>query len=32
MVREAMAEDPDLSMNQAVHRIGTRVGVVPDTL
>ena len=32
MVREAMAEDPDLSMNQAVHRIGGRVGVVPDTL
>lgn len=32
MVREAMAEDPDLSMNQAVHRIGDRVGVVPDTL
>ena len=32
MVREAMAEDPDLSMNQAVHRIGDRVGVVPDML
>lgn len=32
MVREAMAEDPDLSMNQAVHRIGSPVGVVPDTL
>ena len=32
MVREAMAEDPDLSVNQAVHRIGGRVGVVPDTL
>ena len=32
MVREAMAEDPDLSMNQAVHRIGDRIGVVPDTL
>ncbi len=32
MVREAMAEDPDLSMNQVVHRIGGRVGVVPDTL
>lgn len=27
-----MAKDPDLSMNQAVHRIGSRVGVVPDTL
>lgn len=32
LVREAMAEDPDLSMNAAVHRVGTRVGVVPDTL
>ena len=32
LVREAMAEDPDLSMNQAVHRVGPRVGVVPDTL
>ncbi len=32
MVGEAMAEDPDLSMNQVVHRIGGRVGVVPDTL
>jgi len=27
-----MAEDPDLSLNQAVHRVGPRVGVVPDTL
>ena len=32
LVREAMAEDPDLSLNQAVHRVGVRVGVVPDTL
>lgn len=32
LVREAMAEDPDLSLNQAVHRVGPRVGVVPDTL
>ena len=32
LVRESMAEDPDLSMNQAVHRVGARVGVVPDTL
>lgn len=32
LVREAMAEDPGLSVNQAVHRVGTRVGVVPDTL
>ena len=32
MVREAMAEDPDLTLNAAVHRIGGRVGVVPDTL
>ena len=31
MVREAMAEDPDLTLNAAVHRIGSRVGVVPDT-
>ena len=32
LVREAMAEDPDLSLNLAVHRVGLRVGVVPDTL
>ena len=32
MVREARAEDPDLTLNAAVHRIGGRVGVVPDTL
>lgn len=32
LVSEAMAEDPSLSMNQAVKRIGERVGVVPDTL
>jgi transposase len=31
-VNEAMAEDPSLSLNQAVRRIGERVGVVPDTL
>jgi transposase-like protein len=32
LVVEAMAEDPELSLNGAVHRIGPRVGVVPDTL
>jgi transposase-like protein len=32
LVNEAMAEDPSLSLNAAVHRIGPRVGVVPDTL
>ena len=32
MVAEAMAEDPELSINAAVHRIGPKIGVVPDTL
>jgi len=32
LVSEAMAEDPSLSLHQAVHRIGQRVGIVPDTL
>lgn len=32
LVIEAMAEDPSLSMNAAVKRVGPRVGVVPDTL
>jgi transposase len=32
LVVEAMAEEPGLSLNQAVLRIGPRVGVVPDTL
>jgi transposase-like protein len=32
LVAEAMAEDPNLSLNGAVLRIGPRVGVVPDTL
>ena len=32
LVNEAMAEDPGLSLNGAVVRIGPRVGVVPDTL
>ncbi len=32
LVSEAMAEDPNLSLNGAVLRIGPRVGVVPDTL
>jgi transposase-like protein len=31
-VAEARAEDPSLSLNQAVVRIGPRVGVIPDTL
>ncbi len=32
LVIEAMAEDPRLSLNAAVKRIGPRVGIVPDTL
>jgi len=32
LVEEAMTEDPALSLNAAVHRIGSRVGIVPDTL
>jgi transposase-like protein len=32
MVAEAMNEDPSLSLNAAVKRIGPRVAVVPDTL
>ena len=32
LVTEAMAEDPGLSLNAAVTRIGPRVRVVPDTL
>lgn len=32
MVAEAMSEDPSLTLNAAVKRIGERVGVVPDTL
>lgn len=32
LVNEAMAEDPGLSLNAAVQRIGPRVNVVPDTL
>lgn len=31
-VQEARTEDPELSVNQAVIRIGQRVGVNPDTL
>jgi len=31
-VREAREEEPGLSLNAAVQRIGPRVGVVPDTL
>ena len=32
LVREAMAEDPGLSMTAAVKRVAGLVGVVPDTL
>lgn len=32
LVQEARREDPELSVNQAVIRIGQRVGVNPDTL
>src|SRR5947209_6581958 len=32
LVEEAMTEDPKLSLNAAVGRIGSRVGIVPDTL
>jgi transposase-like protein len=32
LVDEALVEDPTLSVKQAVHRIGDRVGVNPDTL
>ena len=32
MVAESMSEDPALTLNGAVKRIGPRVGVVPDTL
>ncbi len=32
LVTEAMAEEADLSLNGAVHRIGPKVGIVPDTL
>ncbi len=32
VVAEVMAEDPSLSFNAVVIRIGPRVGVVPDTL
>lgn len=32
LVAEAKAEEPELSLNAAVQRIGPRVGIVPDTL
>jgi transposase-like protein len=32
LVQEAREEDPQLSVTAAVMRIGTRVGVNPDTL
>ena len=31
-VAEAREQEPELSLNAAVHRIGPRVGVNPDTL
>ena len=32
LVQEAREQDPDLSLNAAVKRIGPRVGINPDTL
>ena len=32
LVAEARKEDPELSLNAAVNRVGQRVGVNPDTL
>ena len=32
LVTEAREQDPDLSLNAAVVRVGQRVGIVPDTL
>lgn len=32
MVTEAVTEDPKLTLNAAVKRIGPRVGIVPDTV
>jgi hypothetical protein len=32
LVQEAREQEPDLSLNAAVLRIGPRVGVKPDTL
>jgi transposase-like protein len=32
LVNEAREQDPELTLNAAVHRVGQRVGVVPDTL
>jgi transposase len=32
LMAEAMTEDPQPSLNAAVHRIGQRVELVPDTL
>ncbi len=32
LITEAMAEEPELSLNGAVIRIGPKVGIVPDTL
>jgi transposase len=32
LVQEAREQDPDLSLNAAVKRVGPRVGINPDTL
>jgi transposase len=32
LVAEAREQDPELTLNAAVKRIGTRLGIVPDTL
>ena len=32
LVREAREQDPQLSLNAAVKRVGPRVGINPDTL
>ena len=32
LVSEAREQDPELTLNAAVQRVGQRVGVVPDTL
>jgi transposase len=32
LVREARDEEPELTLSAATHRIGPRVGIVPDTL
>ena len=32
MVREAREQEPGLSVNEACKRIGSQLGIVPDTL